>query len=93
MIYNRLIHFSGAPLTLHQTVANENGLEVWRKLAQMYNPMTPMRGLQIMMKVMMPPEIGKKQDVQTMINRWEGLVNILERDYKETASDRATIGI
>ena len=53
--------------------------------------MTPMRGLQIMLKVMMPPKIGKQQDVHGMVNKWEGLVHVLERDYKENISDMMKI--
>ena len=67
MLYNRLIHqLKGPPLTIHQTVLGENGLEVWRRLMNRFNPMTSMRGLQIMLKVMMPPKIGKQQNVQGM---------------------------
>ena len=45
MLYNRLIHhLKGAALTIHQGVVGENGLEVWRRLARRYDPMTPMRG-------------------------------------------------
>ena len=72
-VYNRLIHhLSGPALEMHQTVLEENGLEAWRTLSKRYDPMTSMRGLQLMMKVMLPPKIGKNQDVQGMINRWEG---------------------
>ena len=82
MLYNRLIrHLKGAALTIHQGVVGENGLEVWRRLARRYNPMTPMRGIQIMLKVMLPAKIGKNQDVHTQVNKWESLINILERDY------------
>ena len=68
MLYNRLIHhLKGAALTIHQ------GLEVWRRLSRRYNPMTPMREMQIMLKVMLPPKIGKNQDVHTQVNKWESL--------------------
>ena len=68
MMYNRLFHhLKGAALTIHQGVVGENGLEVWRRLARMYNPMTPMRGMQIMLKVMLLPKIGKNQDVHTQV--------------------------
>ena len=78
MLYNRLIHnLKGAALTIHQEVVGENGLEVWRRLSRRCNPMTPMRGKQIMLKVMLPPKIGKNQDVHTQVNKWESLINIL----------------
>ena len=94
VLYNRLIHhLSGPALTIHQTVLEENGLEVWRRLSKRFNPMTPMRGLQIMLKVMLPPKITKQQDVHTQVNKWEGQINMLERDYKETVSDMMKIGL
>ena len=58
-----------------------------------FNPMTPMRGLQIMLKVMMQPKIGKQQDVHGMVNKWEGLVHVLERDCKENISGRTVVQI
>ena len=94
MFCNRLIHhFKGAALTIHQGVVGENGLEVWRRLSRRYNPMTPMRGMQIMLKVMLPPKIGKNQDVHTQVNKWESLINILERDYEEKVSDMMKVGL
>ena len=93
MLYNRLIpHLKGAALTIHQGAVGENGLEVWRRLARRYNPMTPMRGMQIMLKVMLP-KIGKNQDVHTQVNKWESLINILERDFQETVSDMMKFGL
>ena len=93
-LYNRLIHhLKGPALTIHQTVVGENGFEVWRRLSRRYNPMTPMRGMQIMLKVMLPPKIGKNQDVHAQVNKWEGLINTLERDYKEVVSDMMKIGL
>ena len=93
-VYNRLIHhLKGPPLTIHQSIVNENGLETWRVLTKRYNPMTPMRGLQLMLKTMIPGKIKKGDDVQAKINKWEGHVNALQRDYKETVSDMMKIGI
>lgn len=93
-VYNRLIHhLKGPPLMMHQAVSDENGLETWRVLSKRYNPMTPMRGIQLMLKTVMPGKIKKGDDVQAHINKWEGYVNALQRDYKETVSDMMKIGI
>ena len=80
-------------MVMHQVVKNENGLETWRILSRRYNPMTPMRGIQLMLKTVMPGKIKKGEDVQAQINKWEGHVNALQRDYKETVSDMMKIGI
>ena len=93
-IYNRILHhLSGAPLVTHQAVGKENGLEVWRRLSSRYNPMTPMRGVQLMLKVMAPGKIKKGDDVVAQLNRWEGMMNTLERDYGEKISDMMKVGI
>ena len=93
-LYNRMVKaLSGPALQIHQGVVGENGLEVWRVLSRRYNPMTPMRGLQLMLKVMVPGKIGKGEDVLTKINKWENWVNQLQRDYGEAVSDRMKIGI
>ena len=55
--------------------------------------MTPMREMQIMLLVMVPPKIGKNQDVRTQVNKWESLINILERDYQEKVSDMMKVGL
>ena len=94
VLYNRLMHhLKGAALTIHQGVVGENGLEVWRRLARRYNPMTPMRGMQIMLKDMLPPKIGKNQDVHTQVIKWESLINILDRDHQEKVSDMMKVGL
>ncbi len=36
-----------------------------------------------MLKMMVPEKIKKGHDVQTVINKYEGWVNTLERDYNE----------
>lgn len=94
MIYNRLItHLNGGALVIHQTVTRECGHEVWRLLHKRYNPVTPMRGIQLMLRVINPGRVQKGQDVQVTINKWEGQVAVLERDYREDISDRMKIGI
>ena len=46
-----------------------------------------------MLRVMNPGKVQKGQDVQTFINKWEGMVNALERDYHENITDGMKIGI
>jgi hypothetical protein len=71
-VYNRLMQYlTGPAFTIHQSVADENGLETWRRLTRRFNPLTPMRGLQLMLRIMVPGKIKKGQDVQTVVNKWE----------------------
>ena len=94
MIYNRLVlHLKGDAFTVHQGVAAENGLEVWRRLVQRFAPTSPMRGLQLMLRVVAPSPATGEDDVPVAIGRWERDVTALERDYKEVLSDRMRVGI
>ena len=60
VIYNWLIqHLGSIALTIHQSVLEENGFEVWRTLERRFNPLTPVRGLQLMFRVMVPGKIKR----------------------------------
>ena len=90
--YNRIFHhLEGPPLTIQQGVAYENGPEVWKLLNKRYSPVTPMRGIQLML-VMHPGKILKGKDIKGCIYKWEGYTNMLERDYKEIIFNRMRIG-
>ena len=46
-----------------------------------------------MLRVKSPGKFQKCQELQTFINKWEGTVNALERDYHENINDQKKIGI
>ena len=76
-----MVHLlSGPALTLHQSVPEENGLEVWRLLKKRYDPKTTLRNLQLWLKIMNPAKVKKSQDFQAQVNRWEGWMNNLKKD-------------
>ena len=94
MLYNRLVHLlSGPALTLHQSVTSENGLEVWRLLRKRYDPKTTLRNLQLWLKIMNPGQVKRSQDFLTQVNKWEGWVNTLMRDYKQEVAETARVGL
>ena len=94
MLYNRLVHLLNGPaLTLHQSVTSENGLEVWRLLRKRYDPKTTLRNLQLWLKIMNPGKVKRSQDFLTQVNRWEGWVNMLKRDYKQEVAETARVGL
>ena len=92
MLYNRLIHHLKGPDSPDCRGREWIG-RVAKTHAQVQTSMTPMRVLQTMLKVMMPPNIGEQRDVHIMMNKWEGLVRVLERDHKENMTDMMKIGI
>ena len=53
----------------------------------------PTRRIQLMLKNMNTGKILKGRGTQACINKWEGYMNMLESDYKETNSNRMCIGI
>ena len=94
MLYNRLVHLlSGPALTLHQSVVGENGLEVWRLLKKRYDPKTKLRNLQLWLKIMKTAKVKKSQDFLAQVNRWEGWVNMLKRDYGQEVAETARVGL
>ena len=52
-----------------------------------------MRVNQLMLRVMSPGRIHKGQDMQTLINKWEGQVNAMLRDCWEVVTDGMKLGI
>ena len=52
-----------------------------------------MRVNQLMLRVMSPGRIHNGQDVQTFMNKWEGKVNAMVRDFWEVVIDPRKIGI
>ena len=94
MLYNRFVHLlTGPVLTLHQSVTGENGLEVWRLLRKRYDPKTTLRNLQLWLKIMNPGKVKRTEDFLAQVNRWEGWINTLKRDYNQDVAEPARVGL
>ena len=90
-VYNRLITLlSGVALVIHQSVPAECGHEVWRLLHKRYIPMTPMRGIQLMLRVMNPGKVQKVQDMQTFINKYENISDRMKMHSDQDDARRAS---
>ena len=70
-----------------------NGLEAWRRLSKRYSPTTPLRAMQLMLQIISPEKTKELKNVQAHIDRWEAKVLLLERDFKESISDRMKAAI
>ena len=91
---NRLVQLLDGPAFVVQNAAGDGrGFETWRRIVKKYDPKTPTRGMQLMVRVMVPGKLKKGEDVGTAIARWEGRLCALERDYGERVSERMRIGI
>ena len=64
-----------------------------RRVIKKYDPKTPTRAMQLMVRVMVPGKLKKNEDVGTAIARWESKLVALERDYRERVSERMKVGI
>ena len=81
----------GEPLVLVQGVTSLNGFETWGKLYRRYNPVTPARALQAMIGVMVPGKVKDTRDIPGEIEKWEGKVLTLLREYQESLSERMKV--
>lgn len=87
-LFNLLtLYLSGEPLQMMHN-CNFNGLEAWRRLAKRYSPSTPLRAMQLMLQIISPERTKELKNVQAHIDRWEAKVLALERDFRETLSER-----
>lgn len=91
---NRLVQgLEGAAYVVQSAVEGSNGFETWRRIVRKYDPKTPTRAMQLMVRVMVPGKLRKNEDIGTAIARWEAKLVALERDYQERVSERMRIGI
>ena len=68
-----------------------NGFEAWGKLYRRHNPVTPARALRAMISVMVPPKVKDVRELPNEIEKWEGRLLTLQREYKETLSERMKV--
>ena len=68
-----------------------NGFEAWSRIYRRYNPVTPSRALQAMIAVMVPMKVKDSKDLPNEIEKWEGRLLNLQREYKETLSERMKV--
>ena len=68
-----------------------NGLEVWRLLKKRCDPKMTLRNLQL--KIMNPGKVKESKDFCAQVNRWEGWVNMLKRDYGQEVAETAKVGL
>ena len=68
-----------------------NGFEAWARLYRRFSPVTPARALQAMISVMVPPKIKDSRELPNEIEKWESRLLNLQREYKETLSERMKV--
>jgi hypothetical protein len=84
---------SGEALTLVRSVSDMEGASAWNKLFRKYNPKTMARAIRLVGQVTNPPKIKDLQSAEAELDKWEDLVKVLGKDFKEFFSDTVRVGI
>ena len=68
-----------------------NGIEAWRLLSRKWNPTTHARCAQLVAEII-SFRISRNEEVLSSLVKWEAKISTLQRDHKETMSDKMKIG-
>ena len=64
-----------------QNVPNEDGVEAYRKVFRMYNPITPAKLLKKFVEIVKPQKIEKLSEATLMMEQWKLKVNEAKKDF------------
>ena len=81
----RLISLTAKEAFAIVTAAEGQGIEAWRQLTKRYDPQTDAR-FALLLISLVSFKIGKTQDVQSELVRWEQMLLSLEKDHSEALS-------
>ena len=84
---------SGDPLQAVRSVDDMEGLKAWGKLAAKYSPRSMARAVRLVGQVTNPTKITDLNKAEAELDKWEDLIKILTRDFKEKFSDTVKVGI
>ena len=71
----------GEPFDIVRNVGEQNGAEVWRKLCKRYHGKTFGKKLHMTRKVVNPGKIKKLSEATNAVEKWEGDLTRLKRDF------------
>ena len=83
----------GEALTVIRNVEECRGGRAWQKLYKKYNPKTVARMIKLLGEVTAPGKISDVREVESFLNRWEGRVTILEKEFQEVFTEAMRIAI
>ena len=84
---SRLISLTGKEAFAIVSAAERQGVEAWRQLNQRFDPQTDAR-FALLLIALVSFKIGKTQDVQSGLVKWEAKLLELERDHNEKLSPK-----
>ena len=86
-LQSRLITVTGKEAFAIVSAAEGQGVEAWRQLSQRFDPQTDAR-FALLLIALVSFKIGKTQDVQSGLVRWETMLLALERGHNEKFSPK-----
>ena len=84
---------SGEAMAIVRSVEDYRGFTAWQKLHLKYNPRTKARLIRLMGEVAGPGPVKDVKDVPAAIQKWEGKLKVLQREFNEKLSDHMRIAI
>ena len=84
---------SGEAMAIIRSVDDFQGFRAWQTLHLKYNPRTMARAIRMMGEVANPQHVKDVKDVEMALNRWEGKVKILQKEFNEQVGDKMKIAI
>ena len=84
---------SGEAMAIVRSVDDFQGFKAWQKLHRKYNPRTMARAIRMMGEVANPQHVKDVKDVEMALNRWEGKVKTLHKEFGEEVGETMRIAI
>jgi hypothetical protein len=70
-----------------------NGVKVWCKMFQRYNPRTLGRMVKMLGEVTAPPRVTKMGEIESAISKWEQKARVMEREFDQKFHDALKMAI
>jgi hypothetical protein len=83
----------GEALTVIRNVPECQGGRAWQKLFRKHNPKTVARMIKLLGEVTAPGKVADVREVESFLNKWEGRVAILEKEFQEVFTEAMRIAI
>ena len=84
---------SGEAMAIVRSVEDYRGFQAWQKLHLKYNLRTMARAIRLMGEVAGPGLVKDIKDAPAAIQRWEGKLKVLQREFSEMLSGHMKIAI
>ena len=74
-------------------VEDMDGFDAWLRLMRKYSPKSLARAVRLVGQVTTPPKVNDITKAELQLDKWEELVKVMKKDFKEEFSDTVRVGI